>query len=83
MTHLLKKNWSLKKIYGNDQYYYKVDISDVEDLQNCLNDISKSHKDISVIVNNAGVTEDNLILEWKVNNGQKLFKLFKFKFPDN
>jgi len=69
-----KKIESLKKIYGNDQYYYKVDISDSEDLQNCLNDISKSHKDISVIVNNAGVTEDNLIFRMKSEQWSKVIQ---------
>ena len=69
-----KKIESLKKIYGNDQYYYKVDISDPEDLQNCLNDISKSHKDISVIVNNAGVTEDNLIFRMKSEQWSKVIQ---------
>ena len=64
----------VKKIYGNDQYYYKVDLSDPEDLQNCLNDISKSHKDISVIVNNAGVTEDNLIFRMKSEQWSKVIQ---------
>tara|TARA_B100000989_G_scaffold291392_1_gene265818 strand:- start:2252 stop:2983 length:732 start_codon:yes stop_codon:yes gene_type:complete len=69
-----KKIESFKKIYGNDQYYYKVDLSDPEDLQNCLNDISKSHKDISVIVNNAGVTEDNLIFRMKNEQWSKVIQ---------
>ena len=33
--------------------------------------ISKDHNDISVIVNNAGITEDNLIFRMKDNNGLK------------
>ena len=55
----------LKEKYGNNHYYYKVDISDSKILQNCLNQISNDHKDISIIVNNAGKTQDNLILRMK------------------
>ena len=56
---------NLKKVYGNDHYYYKTDLSNSENLQTCLNEISRDHKDISVIVNNAGITEDNLIFRMK------------------
>ena len=54
---------NLKKKYGSTHFYYKIDLSDNKNLQNSLDEISKIHKDLSVIVNNAGVTQDNLILE--------------------
>ena len=44
----------LKDKYGDGHYYYKVDLSDAGNLQICLNEISKDHKDIDVVVNNAG-----------------------------
>ncbi len=56
---------NLKNIYGNQHYYYKTDLSKSEDLKSSLDKISKNHKDISVIVNNAGITEDNLIFRMK------------------
>ena len=56
---------NLKEIYGDDHYYYQVDLSDASNLQNCLDIISKEHKDISIIVNNAGKTHDNLIFRMK------------------
>ena len=55
----------LKEKYGNEHYYYDVDLSNSESLQNSLNLISKDHKDITVIVNNAGKTHDNLIFRMK------------------
>jgi len=64
----------LKKIYGADNYYYLVDISQMENLQNCLDEISKDHKDISVIVNNAGVTKDNLIFRMKNEQWTKVIQ---------
>tara|TARA_B100000886_G_scaffold295854_1_gene222838 strand:- start:296 stop:1030 length:735 start_codon:yes stop_codon:yes gene_type:complete len=58
----------LKKNYGNKHYYYKVDLSNSENLEKCLFNISKDHKDISVIVNNAGITQDSLLL--RMNSDQ-------------
>ena len=52
-------------------------------LQNCLNEISKDHKDISVIVNNAGVTEDNLIFRMKDDQWNKVIQTnLKFKLSN-
>ena len=58
----------LKSKFGNNHYYYKTDLSNAENLQDSLNNISKQHKDISIIVNNAGATEDSLI--FRMNNEQ-------------
>ncbi len=55
----------LKNKYGKNNFYYKIDLSDNENLQNSLLEISKIHKDISVIVNNAGITNDSLIFRMK------------------
>ena len=66
---------NLKNIYGNNNFYYKVDLSNSDDLQDCLNKISIDHKDISVIVNNAGITEDGLILRMKNEQWSKVIQL--------
>ncbi len=55
----------LKNQYGDQHYYYKLDLLDSNNLQEHLNEISKDHKDISVILNNAGKTHDNLIFRMK------------------
>ena len=55
----------LKEKYGNSHFYYEVDLSNSESLQTNLDEISKNHKDISVIINNAGKTHDNLIFRMK------------------
>jgi len=64
----------LKNLYGNENYYYKVDLSNNEALQIILNKISKEHKDISVIVNNAGITHDNLIFRMKNDQWSKVIQ---------
>tara|TARA_B100001287_G_scaffold216492_1_gene185389 strand:- start:578 stop:1303 length:726 start_codon:yes stop_codon:yes gene_type:complete len=55
----------LKEQYGDKHFYYKIDLSNSQNVQNCLDEISKNHKDISIIVNNAGKTHDNLIFRMK------------------
>jgi len=64
----------LKEIYGKDHYYYKLDLSDNDNLQNGINEISKNHKDISVIINNAGITDDSLILRMKHEQWYKVMQ---------
>ena len=60
-----KKIESLKAKYGKEHYFYKIDLSNAKNLQDSLNIISNDHKDISVIINNAGTTKDNLIFRMK------------------
>ena len=69
-----EKIYRLKNKYGEKHYYYKIDLSDSEDLENNLNKISKEHKDISVLVNNAGITKDNLILRMKNDQWSKVIQ---------
>ena len=64
----------LKNKYGSKHFYYKVDLSNAENLQNCLNAISTEHKDISVIVNNAGITHDSLIFRMKNQDWNKIIQ---------
>ena len=51
----------LKKKYGENHFYYKVDLSNEDNLQKCLDNVSKEHKGISVIVNNAGMVPEVII----------------------
>ena len=60
-----EKILQLKDLYGDQHYYYKIDLSNADNVQTCLDEISNDHKDISIIVNNAGKTHDNLIFRMK------------------
>ena len=64
----------LQNKFGSDNFYYKIDISDNTSLQNCLNQVAADHNDISVIVNNAGTTEDNLIFRMKSDQWMKVIQ---------
>ena len=55
----------LKSKYGNSHSYFHIDLSNYDSLEEKLNLIKNSHKDISVIVNNAGTTDDGLLLRMK------------------
>ncbi len=64
----------LKEKYGKKHYYYKLDLSDSFDLENQMKIIANEHKEISVIVNNAGITDDGLILRMKNHQWEKVIK---------
>ena len=69
LTSSSDKNIEKLKIkFGNNHFFYKVDFSNKENVNSILNDISNDHKDISIIVNNAGTTKDNLI--FRMNSEQ-------------
>ena len=57
----------LKNEIGDNHYYYSVDLNDSVSLENSLDEILTSHKDISVIINNAGNNDDNLSIKMKDN----------------
>ncbi len=65
---------NLKNSYGANHFYYNIDLSDTENIENKLQEISKNHKDISVIINNAGVTQDNLIFRMKYEQWSKVIQ---------
>ncbi len=52
----------LKNEFGNDHYYYKLDLSDKNNLESNMKKISNDHKDIYGLINNAGMNSDNLFL---------------------
>ena len=64
----------LKEKYGKDHFYYKIDLSDSNSLKESLYEVSNNHKDISVIVNNAGITQDNLIFRIKDEQWSKVIQ---------
>ena len=62
----------LKELYGNQHDYYILDLSDLTNLESVMNEIISDHPDISILVNNAGLTSDSLLLRMKFNQWQKV-----------
>ncbi len=63
---------TLKKSYGNHHSYYQLDLSDISNISSKMDEIVNNHPDISIIVNNAGLTSDSLLLRMKFEQWQKV-----------
>ena len=57
----------LKDKYGSGHNYYLLNFSDTVFLSESIKQIANEHKDIDILINNAGVTNDNLFLRMKKN----------------
>ena len=57
----------LKQKYGNNHHYYILDFKNPDKNNIILKKISEEHKDLNVIVNNAGITDDSLLLRMKTD----------------
>ncbi len=55
----------LKEKYGNNHHYYILDFKNPDENDVILKKISEEHKDLNIIVNNAGITDDSLLLRMK------------------
>ena len=56
---------NLREIYGSTNFYYTLNFNELSSFEESLIQISNDHKDINVIVNNAGITDDSLLLRMK------------------
>jgi len=69
---------SIEKKYSNETTLvkgYKSDASDFEATKELIKDIMASFDSIDVLVNNAGITKDNLILRMTDDDFQKVMKV--------
>ena len=58
---------NLKKKYGKNHHYYVLDFKNPDENNTILKKISEEHQDLDVIVNNAGITDDSLLLRMKTD----------------
>ena len=56
---------NLRKDFGNNHLYYFLDLSNSNSLSENIKKITDKNKDIEILINNAGITNDNLILRMK------------------
>ena len=64
----------LSNQYGKEHYYYNVDFFNFSSIEEFTKEVSNIHKDLTVMVNNAGITEDNLILRMKSEQWEKVIQ---------
>ena len=57
----------LKQKYGDSHHYYVLDFKNPDENNIILKKISDEHPDLNVIVNNAGITDDSLLLRMKTD----------------
>ena len=57
----------LREKYGNNHHYYVLDFKNPDENNIILKKISDEHQDLNVIVNNAGITDDSLLLRMKTD----------------
>ena len=62
----------LKSVYGKDHFYYKLNLSKIDELSKSMEIISKEHKDINILINNAGTNDDSLLLRMKYSQWSKV-----------
>ena len=56
---------NLEKKYGDDHSYYFMDMSNIDTISTEMEKITNENKDIEILINNAGITKDNLLLRMK------------------
>ena len=64
----------LKQKYGDNHYYYVLDFKNPNENNAVLKKISEEHSDLNVIVNNAGITDDSLLLRMKTDQWDNVIK---------
>ena len=62
----------LRNLYGDVHSYYLLDLSKKENLIDNIKNIRENNRDIDIIINNAGITKDNLLLRMSVEQWQEV-----------
>ena len=64
----------LKEKYGNNHHYYILDFNNPDENNTILKKISEEHQDLNIIVNNAGITDDSLLLRMKTDQWNRVIQ---------
>ncbi len=65
----------LKKLFGTNNYYYILDLLNKDSVTNNIKIIADEHKDIDILINNAGLTNDNLLLRMKEDQWENVINV--------
>ena len=65
----------LNNEFGNNHFYYKLDLSDINNISENFNLILKQHHDIDILISNAAITDDNLFLRMKDDQWNEVIKV--------
>ena len=65
----------LKSHYGNNHLYYLLDLSDTNKLADNVKKIREENRDIDILINNAGVAKDNLLIRMSKEQWQDVIDI--------
>ncbi|MBN1695841.1 3-oxoacyl-[acyl-carrier-protein] reductase [candidate division WOR-3 bacterium] len=63
------------KKMGVDSTFIKVDVTDSQAVVSAVKDVSSSLGDINILINNAGITRDNLLMRMKEEDWDKVIQI--------
>jgi len=66
----------LSSVYGKEKVFYKnVNVTDESQVEKTLDEIAAKHQSIDVLVNNAGIIRDNLIMRMSLEDWKKVIDI--------
>ncbi len=65
----------IKEEFNVETLVFKVDVSNFQEVQNCIDETFKKFGKIDILVNNAGITKDNLILKMTEEEWNKVLDI--------
>ena len=65
----------LKNHYGNNHLYYLLDLSNTNKLADNVKKIREENKDIDILINNAGIAKDNLLIRMNKEQWQDVIDI--------
>ena len=65
----------LKNNYGNNHLYYLLDLSDTNKLSDNVKKIREENRDIDILINNAGIAKDNLLIRMNKDQWQDVIDI--------
>ena len=65
----------LKNHYGKNHLYYLLDLSDTNKLADNVKEIREENRDIDILINNAGIAKDNLLIRMNKEQWQDVIDI--------
>ena len=65
----------LKNKFGNKNSYYLLNLSDTNSLPSSISKITEENRDIDILINNAGISKDNLFLRMKAEQWNEVINV--------
>ena len=71
----IEKLDNLKYLYGNNHNYYLLNFSNSNSFFDSIKQIAQEHRDIDILINNAGITKDNIIARMSMDEWEEVINI--------